>query len=156
MRPAGLPDLAEILSWIPDAVAFERWTGPHLAYPTTPERVWAEINPTPENAFALVQDNQLVGFGQVRFHYRPGALHLARIIINPWFRGQGYGRILCTRLMAAAAANHPHTPFSLNVHPQNQVAVELYRSLGFRPAAHQPRANAILMICEPGEQLLLS
>jgi len=88
LRPAGLPDLAEILTWIPDAPALERWAGPGKTFPTRPELLWQEIKATHENAFALAQGDRLLGFGQLL--PRPGgaSFHLARIIISPRYRGR--------------------------------------------------------------------
>ena len=146
LRPAGIQDLVEVLTWVPDAPAFEYWTGPHIPYPITPEALWKQIKPTPENTFALVDDVHLLGFGQVLAHFREGTLHLSRIIVNPHFRGRGYGRLLCMQIMAAATRDYPDATFSLNVHPHNQTAITLYHSLGFRPVAHQPRSDVVLMI----------
>jgi ribosomal protein S18 acetylase RimI-like enzyme len=146
LRPAGLPDLAEILTWIPDAPALERWAGPGKTFPTRPELLWQEIKATHENAFALAQGDRLLGFGQLLLRPGGASFHLARIIISPSYRGRGFGALLCRQLMAAARRDRAVKSFSLNVHPQNEAAINLYHSLGFRPVAHQPRRESIFMI----------
>ncbi len=146
LRPAGLPDLAEIITWIPDARALERWAGPGKTFPTRPEILWREIMATPENAYGLVQDKNLLGFGQILARPGGASFHLARIIIAPRYRGQGLGAHLCRQLMNVARQEHTVKSFTLNVHPHNQTAINLYRSLGFRLAAHQPRKDTIFMV----------
>ena len=73
----------------------------------------------------------MVAFGQI-LRKEGNRAHLARLIVAPAVRGQGYGRALCLRLMQRARQDPaPLESFSLNVYPENAVALTLYRSLGF-------------------------
>jgi ribosomal protein S18 acetylase RimI-like enzyme len=51
------------------------------------------------------------------------------IAVFPGFRRQGLGSALFTVYLAAAAERFPRV--SLGVHPQNSVAIQLYKKFGF-------------------------
>ena len=55
------------------------------------------------------------------------------IAVFPAFQNQGVGASLFRHYLAAAAARFPRV--SLGVHPQNHVAIHLYKSFGFRQFA---------------------
>lgn len=85
------------------------------------------------NTFVLVEDDQIVGFGQC-FSRDGGRVHLARIMVNPEVRGKGYGRIFMETLIEKARAEG-FARVSLNVDDLNPVAIALYQKLGFQKAA---------------------
>ena len=55
------------------------------------------------------------------------------LAVFPPFRGQGLGNALLERHLAAASTRFPRV--SLGVHPDNHVAIRLYRKWGFRQFA---------------------
>jgi len=138
-RPATPADLAEVLTWIPDAAALRLWTGPKPEFPVTAEVLWPIIAGEPDTAYALtLSEGGLAGFGQVL--PKDGQwLHLARIIISPAHRRQGAGRALCRKLMRIGQQNHPQTEaFTLNVSTENLPAQALYREIGFHEYNREP------------------
>jgi ribosomal-protein-alanine N-acetyltransferase len=64
--------------------------------------------------------------------------HIATLAVDPAYRGQGVGR----RLVEAAlqdALQHKMVEATLEVRSGNQVAINLYRSLGFEIVGNRPR-----------------
>jgi [ribosomal protein S18]-alanine N-acetyltransferase len=113
------------------------WAGWRVSVPVDPDTLPGQIEFSETNAFCLVDDVRLVAFGQiVEKANRRG--HLARVIVNPHDRRQGYGRILVERLIDVARARKLER-VSLNVDATNAAAIALYALLGFRDAA---RPNA--------------
>jgi len=89
-----------------------------------------EIDFSPHNSYCLTEFEAIVGFGQM-IPKSEQRIHLARIIVPPARRGQGYGRHLCRALLIyAAELNYPR--ISLNVYRDNSAALKLYHSFGFR------------------------
>lgn len=131
LRTAIAADLATIAAWPRSAAECRRWAGPRVHFPVHAGALAGEIDFRPSNAFVLVEDGAVVGFGQI-FVKRTRA-HLARLIIAPDRRGQGLGARLVESLLDRARASALATA-SLNVDPANAVAIALYTRLGFRDA----------------------
>lgn len=72
-------------------------------------------------------------------------LHLARIIVDPFKRAMGYGRLLCNELIKTAGRKGYHK-ISLNVYRGNTVALKLYESLGFREKAEKSSKEICHMV----------
>ena len=144
LRPARVDDLATVLGWVSDAHACRRWAGPNVSFPATPDSAWLEMAASPDNAFTLVADTTLVGFGQLlAWDYR--VVHMARLIVAPGHRGQGLGRRLCQALIATACNDFAARRLTLNVYADNHPAHALYRSLGFRELLRDDSREVILM-----------
>lgn len=63
------------------------------------------------------------------------------IAVQPQFRGQGVGRRLLEELVAAA--RDQYGSLSLNVRSDNEAAVHLYESCGFRSVPHSEIVNRV-------------
>jgi putative acetyltransferase len=81
---------------------------------------------------------ELAGCAGLRPH-GPGAGELARVYVRPGFRGQGIGRRLVERALAAASAAG-YARVVLDTLPGLEASVRLYTSLGFAPV--EPWAGA--------------
>ena len=131
-RSAGPSDLSAVISWITDADECLTWAGPMVSFPVFPEKLKAQIEYTPENSFCLVENEQVMAFGQLlgksEHHY-----HLARLIVAPDTRGNGYGRKLC-RYLIDKASHLKCDLLTLNVYQNNTDALNLYLKIGFEPA----------------------
>ncbi len=122
-------DLDEVISWIGSEEDCRTWAGPLVSYPIERSQLIQDIGFAPDNARACRVGRELMAFGQVFPRGEHGS-HLARIITNPEFRGQGFGRSMCESLIRHALALHGQG-VSLNVYRANQRAYRLYLSLGF-------------------------
>jgi [ribosomal protein S18]-alanine N-acetyltransferase len=136
IRSATLSDLREVASWVRTQRDAELWAGWRVAFPLDPGLLPSQVEFTDTNAFCLVADDRVVAFGQlVAKSSRRG--HLARVIVSPEERQQGYGRMLVEHLLAVARARGLER-VSLNVDDANEAAIALYSGLGFTEAARPP------------------
>jgi N-acetylglutamate synthase len=78
---------------------------------------------------SIAVDGKPVGFGYAAVDR--GMADIGSIILDPAMRGRGLGRDLVNALLAKIAETGAYTAF-LQVVESNRVAVNLYRSLGFR------------------------
>lgn len=142
--PATKENLEEVVSWINTEEECRLWAGPAVTFPVMLATLCKEISFAPDNSFACISEQGLLAFGQV-IKKADGYSHLARIIANPEFRGQGLGRKICTKLVdyASSAATGK---ISLNVYRHNEVAVSLYESLGFREQVDKSDPINVFMI----------
>lgn len=135
LRPATIFDYPTIIRWVPDLNAARFWGGPKMTYPITVDFLEDQLRPTVDTTFVMIDERyDLLAFGQIQFR-EPSRFHLARLIVNPDVRGQGYGRTLVELLMAQAADLSDRF-FTLNVNRNNEIAQNLYLSLGFQFAPH--------------------
>lgn len=136
-------DLDEVVSWIGSEQECLTWAGPMVSYPIEKLQLMNEIGFSSENARVCRAGQELMAFGQV-FPRGENGSHLARIITNPEFRGQGFGRSLCESLIHHAQAQYGPT-VSLNVYRANKRAFQLYLSLGFGEQPEHSDENIVFM-----------
>ena len=145
LRSATDADYLQIASWIPDADACERWAGPGVAFPFQPSELQRLLAGEDIVSCCLVAARgELLGFGQYLPRPRK-VVHLMRIIVSPARRGEGIGRVLCEQLMARAVDATGASAVSLNVYADNEPALALYRSLGFRRDNGGRRGDSLSM-----------
>ena len=124
----------ELCSWFktPEQIVF--WSGYKFGFPENVSQFRAQLKLDQIPAYALISDieNQLLGFGQMMFDN--DRCHFVRIAVNPGLRGQGYGKKLLACLIAQGQRKFNPKFFSLFVNKSNQVAVNLYQTMGFKPA----------------------
>ena len=138
-RSAGPSDLSAVTTWITNADDCLAWAGPMVSFPIFPKKLEAQIEFAPENSFCLVENEQVVAFGQL-LGKAESRYHLARLIVAPEIRGNGYGRKLC-RYLIDRANRLKCELLTLNVYQENLKALNLYRKIGFktaRPADSRP------------------
>ncbi|MES1195788.1 MAG: N-acetyltransferase [Steroidobacter sp.] len=135
-RHATNDDLMIVASWIKSPRDCEFWAGHALTYPLQLDTLAKDIDLSPETSFC-VDDDQIFAFGQL-IDKGNGRVHLAKIIVNPETRGCGIGKKLVAALIGRAKEKS-FSVIGLNVHPDNHLAINLYKKLGFelaeRPAS---------------------
>lgn len=136
LRKAKLADLNTILSWVPSAFECKMWAGPKVKFPLDTGRLAEEIGFADDNGYGLIDNASMVAFGQVIVK-KNGFHHLARIIVDPTKRSSGYGKYLCNALIQKVSQDG-HQKFSLNVYPNNTIALNLYKALGFQEVVQVP------------------
>lgn len=141
----------EIIGWFPDKESVIRWGSPHTRYPLREETIFEDIYwDRIKSRIALAEDGRLLGFGQ--FYPKLGRCHLARLLINPDFRGRGLGEKFVAALMEHGAEQLDTETFSLFVMTANKPAYNCYRRLGFSvsdyPDGDAKLENCVFMIAD--------
>jgi [ribosomal protein S18]-alanine N-acetyltransferase len=138
-------DYVCLASWIPDAAACLRWAGPRVPFPFSVSELPQLLALAGGASYCLGDSgDEPLGFGQ--YEPRPGnSVHLMRIIVSPVRRGAGLGRELCSQLISRALAATGAASVTLNVYRDNNAAVSLYESLGFRPEGPGPSDDLLFM-----------
>jgi ribosomal protein S18 acetylase RimI-like enzyme len=136
LRDATLADLRVVCTWVTSALECELWAGRRVRFPLDLEHLAWGIDFSHHGGLVLMDGAEISGFGQV-VPKAAARAHLARIIVAPHRRGMGVGRQLVTSLIDVARQRGRRI-VSLNVDPNNAVAIALYTKLGFRDAARPP------------------
>jgi ribosomal protein S18 acetylase RimI-like enzyme len=133
LRTAANQDLKTLMSWVKDQAACKLWAGPVVRFPLTLRRLKRDIAYSKDNTFAMQNTRgELVGLGQL-FAKENNRIHLARVIVSPLQRGNGFGKLLCRLLIDEGIKRFGQVYFTLNVYTDNKPAVNLYQKLGFKP-----------------------
>jgi putative acetyltransferase len=108
----------------------ERWlaTEPPVGIDDLAEKFRASVEWDDHFLFVLEDGGELVGSLGLHPSQTDGVLSLGMWILPEW-RGRGGGRMLMEAALAARPA-HAHK-IELEVFPDNEAAIGLYRSLGF-------------------------
>jgi ribosomal protein S18 acetylase RimI-like enzyme len=132
---------AVVSSWARSQPEVRAWCG-HAEAPVLPEVVAGWGKATGVTAYTLVEDTQLIGYGELWVDDDEAEVELARLIIEPGHRGRGYGRRLVRELVALA--RRQHQTVVVRVHPDNVVAQRSYAAAGFArvTAAEEAAWNA--------------
>ena len=130
VRPATLEDCAVIARGMKVVVEEGRWLATDVGTPVEDleQRFRAAVEWDGQFLFALEDDDQLVGSLGLHPTAIQGVLSLGMWILPEW-RGRGGGRMLIEAALAAVPADAHKV--ELEVFPDNEVAISLYRSLGF-------------------------
>ena len=120
----------QVKSWFSNHQEIHSWAGPKMTYPMSDESFLRSLTEEPFKSCCLLNDEQqLVAFGQ--YYRRLEHHHLARLCVNPKYRGQGLAKILVTQILEQAFLEPSAKGTSLFVFKDNIVAYNCYRSLGF-------------------------
>lgn len=146
LQPAQPDTLLALMSLFQDAAQLQQWGGEGFMFPTRrPQFLSRLLLPDTQSFELLTPDGKLVGFGQLCDRF--GCHHLARLLIVPSARGQGYAAVLIKQLIAAGFRENKHKAISLYVFADNKRALNCYQKLGFQPARQpaEPRADLLFM-----------
>jgi len=123
-------DIDELMSWFCDESATAIWGGPGFRYPFTRETFHADCLWQKMATYVLRgRADSTIAFGQL--YERSGRINLARLAVNPAFRGKGFGRMLMTELIDKGRDTFELDEYSLFVRIDNPIAFGLYSSIGF-------------------------
>jgi ribosomal protein S18 acetylase RimI-like enzyme len=152
IEPAQIQDALDIIQWFPDKESVMRWGSPYTRYPLSEETLFEDIYwDRIDSLVARSGNGDLLGFGQ--FYPKLNRCHLARIVINPEYRGQGLGELFVATLMEHGAAELGTDGFSLYVMTANRPAYNCYHALGFHvapyPHGDTQLEDCIFMIADP-------
>jgi Acetyltransferases len=150
LRPVQPSNYATVASWPESAEATQRWAGPGVPFPLSPERFAQVLELEVRPGWALLDEQGVcVGFGQY-WMTGAGTAHLGRIIVSPLARGRGLGRLLVQSLSAQAMRESGIQRLTLRVYRDNTAAVALYRDLGFQQVEASSTPELLFMQRTPG------
>lgn len=146
LRLSVIEDLEIVLGWLASADEMRLWAGPKPIYQSATVDIWHAIDADTQPTFSLLDDaGCLQGFAQVISISNEYPTHLARVIINPALRRQGIGRSLLEQVIKELRRRENSLRLSLNVYAENDLAIKLYRSMGFKEVKRNEESGLITM-----------
>ncbi|MCC3290824.1 MULTISPECIES: GNAT family N-acetyltransferase [unclassified Arthrobacter] len=149
LRPRTAQDLDTIISWIPDDAALLMFAGPRLSWPPTGAQ-FAEPAAVPGLTSWVMCAGRTPPLGHAELTVRNGHAHIARVIVNPLFRGQGLSKRLMRMVVGRARAQGARSA-GLRVIKGNTVALRAYQQLGFVIDPRGETAEAWVLELDLGE-----
>ena len=125
---------AAVASWPLNSAEAETWAGQGTAFPVTPQQVveWhADRGTFP---FEGRTEGMECAYGQLWIDPNEEEIELARIIVNPVFRGVGIGCAFVQGLLRSCACYRRYAVL-LRVCPNNISAIRCYTAAGFMPVS---------------------
>jgi ribosomal protein S18 acetylase RimI-like enzyme len=120
----------QVKDWFNNHQEIYTWGGPNMTYPMSDNNFLKLLTADHFKSFGLLNNQQqLLAFGQ--YYRRLEHHHLARLAVNPQYRGQGLAKILITKILEQALLAQPAKGASLFVFKDNIMAYQCYQSLGF-------------------------
>lgn len=124
---------SDFCDWFAEPDALYRFGGTSFQFPLTKEQLSNYPAMFNAYAFALLNENgQQIGCGDFVDDAENNEARLCRIVINPEYRSQGFGKILVDELVHKAKEILPSRKISLNVLSDNETAIHLYKKYGFQ------------------------
>lgn len=77
-------------------------------------------------------NEEMVGFSATGRNPQDGKIWIARFMIGEQFQGKGYGKKGSLKLLEFLKEKHDCSEILLDVAPENEAAIRLYESVGFR------------------------
>lgn len=137
-----------MLSWFVSEKALREWAGPDFRYPFDLASFKNDLQLNKKDSFVLLsKKGEFLAFGQ--FYLRLRRCHLARLVVNPKFRGKGYAPILIEQLCEIAHKKLKLEECSLFVFADNQSAIKSYTRCGFEVVNYPdeiPLTNCLYMV----------
>ncbi|XPF94770.1 GNAT family N-acetyltransferase [Colwellia sp. RE-S-Sl-9] len=122
--------LIEMMSWFSNEKDLTDWAGPNFSFPYNNTSFVDDLQLNDLSSFSLVSnDSDFLAFGQ--YYLRLGKCHLARLIVNPNFRGKGLAKELINCLCELGLKELNVIQCSLFVFSHNEIALNTYKKIGF-------------------------
>ncbi|MEP0355380.1 GNAT family N-acetyltransferase [Paraglaciecola sp.] len=135
LTQASNENVIELMSWFNNKDELETWAGPNFNYPFSLATFKRDLNINVSKSFALLSINgDFLGFGQ--YYLKFEKCHLARLVVNPRFRGKGIATHLITQLLTIGKPDLNTDSCSLFVFAHNIKAIKTYSKLGFSEAEY--------------------
>lgn len=140
MSPAafGGDDAPVVAGWIRTDEEADQWASVQL--PAVTPQLFATWHADPDvHAFVLRDGARVCGYGEVWVDDGEHEAELARIVVDPQWRGRGVGRQLA-ELLAVEAIRLGFADVWLRVVPTNTAAIACYTTAGFVRAGPEVEA----------------
>jgi len=143
LRTALKTDLEEVMSWFTHPRHWLLWAGPSMVMSHNLETFIKGLNQNQFQSYALIYNNETLGFGQIQLH--KGVVHLGRLVISPKYRAQRLSYSLMNNLIDVAMqqAEEPLKRVSLYVYKVNKIALRSYTAMGFVASSPPKGINAM-------------
>lgn len=92
--------------------------------------------------YVTTSDSDIIGYGMLRGWDQGHDIPSLGVMVRSDFRGKGLGRLLMNFLHVSAALRGARQIF-LHVEERNEVAIKLYRSLGYRIMRERDHAELV-------------
>lgn len=130
-------DVVKLLSWVSTEAEMVQWAGALFCWPLTAKQfrrhlLAAAVGSPLLYAFGLYEDRQIRGYCELSDYRRSAqSAMLARVIVDPEYRGQGRGRFMVGRAVAFGFEQLGLHRIGLGVFEQNEAALRCYARVGF-------------------------
>lgn len=137
LRPLKQSDFKYMLEWMQDECTFSMWCANKFEYPLTEEQLASYKKRLDEEefgwSFTAIQDSGLpIGHILMRkADYVDQSIHFGFVIINPSYRGKGYGKEMMQLAVRFATDILQVKRITLGVFDNNPAAHHCYQSVGF-------------------------
>lgn len=138
LRPFKTCDIPYILNWLKDERTFTLWSANRFTYPLTEEQLinhkrMVDEDPNAWDFVALNDEGTVIGFFIMRLaDYVKESVRLGFIIVDPSYRGHGYGKEMLSLAKAYAFTILNVKQMTLGVFANNESAHRCYQSVGFK------------------------
>ena len=107
-------------------------TAPQMTYPFNFNR-WLIDSYSKQNTltFILKKEKWIIGYMSLQLQPKNDFIHLFHVFIDRSFRGTGYSKLLAQKAISYAEEENI-SAITLFVNPNNQLAINLYESFGFK------------------------
>ena len=113
-------------------IAYMEWLGMDLFFQDTAAefKTFQNMYGSPQGEFLLLfEDEQIIGGVGVR-KWKESICEMKRLYVYPNYQGQGYGRLLCERIIASAK-QLGYSAMRLDTVDRLEQAIGLYKTMGF-------------------------
>ena len=107
-------------------------TAPQMTYPFNFNR-WLIDSYSKQNTltFILKKEKWIIGYMSLQLQPKNDFIHLFHVFIDRSFRGKGFSKLLAQKAISYAEEENI-SAITLFVNPNNQLAINLYESFGFK------------------------
>ena len=109
-------------------------------FPLTTQQVQG-LAETRTDLTVLEEEGRVVGFANLYDHAPTSYVFIGNVIVNPMYRGKGFGRKLVKYMSHIAFSKYAVDSIRISVFSCNHPALFLYGSLGFKPYAMEERRD---------------
>ncbi|EOI6606449.1 GNAT family N-acetyltransferase [Vibrio parahaemolyticus] len=131
-------DALAVISWFSSEKESLYWGGWMFGWPLS-EAELVNRSKLPEIEFLILSNgNERLGFIELQ-HINETEIRLCRVVINPEYRGLGFGRVLIALSIAEVRKRKQFSIATLAVFADNVAAYNCYKSYGFVTVDKEPK-----------------
>lgn len=130
-------DIPILLKWLngTNSRFLYQFAGPKYKFPLNEEQLLQTIESNAYLSFKVIktESNEVIGHCQfMRIDTIKSTASIGRLLINPLYRGKGYGTQMLMEMINYALRELKLTKLELRVFDFNKSAIKCYKNIGFR------------------------